>query len=338
MKPFVAFALIVLAFFGAFYMSAHFAVPGENLSAPLAPETDAFPVPEPPLGGGPAAYREYADQLATSTARPLVEATQHAQQTGQALEQHIYVDALTTTAGVAMTQQSLNQTATPLVLTATRQAQDTRTAQESTQQVFVLLSITQTGVAAHTATSLVQTQIAPVIQAQAEAARTLANTRWAWLLFAAVSSALVFLFFVVQYKEYLDDRRVKRNDESVRTRLVHREGASPLFVTKDERLLDPDKAFFPDASKPAPSTEHQERVTQRAQTVQLAREFAKALSAAPGTHTANYLANLAHLNNPPGSADALPSALTPEIRFLAQPPAYAEEVESRLLMESEGVS
>jgi hypothetical protein len=327
MKKLGAFALILMAFAWAFWMSSS----SRPLPTPANSSGGDFPepgIPQPPLpGAGPAAYLEYANQLQTATAAPAVRATHQAQMTAAEMEQRIFTDGLTATAASALTQQSVNLTATPVAQTATAQFAGTATMQAYDHA-------TQTATAGLAATSLAQTQIAPLIQAQAEAERTQSYTRVVLIGLFAVAMTIAFLFVVVQYKEYLDDRQTKRRDESIIKRVVPREGASPLYFNEKGEPIDVEKAFFPNAAQPAPSIEHQERVTQRAQAIQMAREVAKVVAAAPGTHTQNYLANLAaQLNG--GNSQTL-RQLPPEINVLDRPPAYAEEVENRLLLESEG--
>jgi hypothetical protein len=225
-----------------------------------------------------------------------------------------------------LTQHSVDLTATSVAQTATVQFMQTETAHLAEQA-------TQTATAQIAATSLAQTQIAPLIQAKVDAERKLANTRTQMFYLLAVVVAFASLFALVQYKEYLDDRRTKRADESAVKRVVPREGASPLFITRDEKILDPDKAFYPDVAQPAPSLEVQERVTQRAQAIQMADRVARGLAASPGTHTQNYLTNLATQLNGGGGT---PPQLPPQINVLSTPPAYADDVENRLLLGGEG--
>ncbi len=329
MKQITAVLLIIIVLAWAAWMSTAAPLqPGysaqDNFSAPTGEKSGMQP---PPEGAGPAAFLEYANQLQTATALPMVQATQQAQMTAAFLEQQIFTDGLTATAAFAATYQSVSLTATSVAQTATVQVAQTETARQDEQA-------TQTATAQIAATSLAQTQIAPFILAQAEAERQTAKTRqWMFYLLAVVVG-LVALFVVVQYREYLDDRRTKRADESTMKRVVPREGASPILITKDERVIDPDKAFYPDASLPAPSAEAQERVTQRAQAIQMADRVARGLSAAPGTHTQNYLANLAtQLNG--GGGHHVPQ-LPPQINYLPTPPPYAEAVENTLLLEGEG--
>lgn len=334
MKNLFALTLITLFVGWAVWMSAHAPLPGKtNAEADYPPNlTNIEAIPQPPAeNSGPAAYLAYGYELQTLTAEPLAQATQKAQMTAFVLEQKIFTDSLTATAASAATQQSLNLTATPIAQTATARV-------EATAQTLLKEQATQTATAGLAATQLAQTQIAPLIRAQADAARQQGVTQIILSGILAVASAILVLVAVVHYKEYLDDRRTKRRDESIRARVIPREGASPLFVTVDEKPLDPDKAFHVDITRPAPSLQHQERVTQRAQTVQLARAFAQALSAAPGTHTANFLASLAQLTSPGEPAASQPKLLTPELRVLDAPPPYAEGVESQLLIEVEGAA
>ena len=328
MKNAPALLLIVAVLAWAGWMSS---------TAPLQPGNvpqDSFSLPDgenhipqpPPAGAGPAAFQEYANQLQTATAAPRVQATQQAQMTAAFLEQQILTDGLTATAAFALTQQSVSLTASSVAQTSTIQAAQTETARQNEQA-------TQTATAERAATSLAQTQIAPLIRAQAEAERKEAATRELMFYLLAVVVGLGTLFAIVQYREYLDDRHTKRRDESTMKRVVKREGASPIFITPDERIIDPDKAFFPDASLPAPTVELQERTTQRAQAIQMADRVARGMAAAPGTHMQNYLANLAtQLNGGGGNVPQLP----PQINVLDKPPAYADEVENRLLLETEG--
>ena len=330
MKKFGAFVLIILAFGWAFWMSAQTPKreepPGGNANDWLSPEGS---IPRPPDGGGPAAFLEYAYQLQTATAEPMLRATQQAEMSSAVLEQRIFTDGLTATSAYALTQQSVNLTATPVSQTATARY-------EGTQQANFDQQLAQTKTAGIAATSLAQTQIAPLIQAQAEAERKQANVREMMFYLFAVVSAIVFLLIIIQYKEYLDDRRTNRSDTSAVKRVVQREGASPLFITRDEKVIDPDKAFYPDATEPAPSIEHQERVTQRTQAIKMAHEVARGLAASPGTHTQNYLANLAAQWT--GANSQSLRQLPPEIKVLDTPPPYAGDVENQAIEDGEVVA
>lgn len=330
MKNLSAGVLILVVFGWAIWMSVRSPLtsgaPASSGQGVLTPGSGNLPQP-PPEWAGPAAFLEYANQLLTATAEPIVRATQQAQMTASVMEQRIYTDGLTATAASALTQQSVNWTATSVAQTATAEYARTETARLNDQA-------TQTATAEIAATSLAQTQIAPLIQAQAEAERKQANLRELMFYLLAVGTGFGALFAIVQYKEYLDDRRTKRADESAVKRFIPRDGASPLFISRDEKIYDPDKAFGSDITQPAPSLEHQERVTQRTQAIQMAREVAKVIAAAPGTHTQNYLTNLAAQMN--GGSTAAVRQLPPEINLLDAPPAYADEVENRLLLEGEG--
>lgn len=274
-----------------------------------------------PVVYSPDVLREQAAALETQQAQPYVLATQAAAQTQTAYDRQLYADSLTATASAnAQATQHAEQT-------AIAQAQMTLAA-VNTQQAEATQIAAVTATAQATGTQIAMTQEAFRIQEQAKAEQVKAWNRLIWTGLAAVVLAVIVVIGVRLFDEYLQDRRTKRQDESIRARLIPREGQSPLFVTKDERPLDPDKAFHPDVTQPAPSVEHQERVTQRAQAVQLAGHVAKALSAAPGTHTANYLASLMQQQN---GTPQLPA----QVNFLEQPPAYAEELEAQLL-EKEG--
>lgn len=329
MKQITAVLLIIIVLAWAAWMSSAAPLqPGYTSQAWEAVPNGGANIPQPPpAGAGPAAFQEYAYALQTATAYPMAQATQQAQMTAAVMEQRIFTDGLTATAAFALTQQSADLTAIAVAQTATVQAAQTETAYQNAQA-------TQTATAQIAATSLAQTQIAPLIQAQAEAERKTAATRELMFYLLAGVAAVGFLFAVVQYKEHLDDRRTTRQDESTMKRVVRREGASPILITKDERVIDPDKAFYPDASLPAPTIEAQERVTQRAQAIQMADRVARGLSAAPGTHMQNYLANLATQLN--GGTGATMPQLPPQINVLGAPPPYAEDVENRLLLEGEG--
>lgn len=266
-----------------------------------------------PVVNSPDALREQAAALETQQAAPAFAATQQAAQTQQAFDRQIYLDNLTATANAQAE--------------ATRQAfVDAQATQQAaaTQQAEATLEAAATATAQATGTQLALTQTAYRIQEEAKAEQVKAWNQLIWSGLAAVVCAGLFLVGVRLLDEYLQDRKTKRQNESIRARVIPREGASPLFITQDERPIDPDKAFHPDATQPAPSVEYQERVTQRAQAVQLAGHVAKALAAAPGTHTANYLASLMQTGQ---STPQLPA----QVNFLTQPPAYAEEVEAQLL-------
>ncbi len=329
MKNVTALLLILLVLAWAAWMSSAAPIqPGYAPQASYAGANGGQNIPQPPPeGAGPAAFLEYANQLQTATAAPMVQATQQARMTAAMMEQRIYTDGLTATAAFALTQHSVDLTATSVAQTATVQFMQTETARQAEQA-------TQTVTAQIAATRLAQTQIAPLIQAKVEAEQKLANTRTQMFYLLAVVVAFVALFALVQYKEYLDDRRTKRADESAVKRVVPREGASPLFITRDEKILDPDKAFFPDVAQPAPTIEAQERVTQRAQAIQMADRVARGLAASPGTHTQNYLTNLATQLSGGGNPSA--PQLPPQINVLSTPPAYADDVENRLLLGGEG--
>lgn len=291
------FLLLIMIFSGAFYLSQR-----------------------APLGDGPASLRAIASDLETRTAAPQLAATEQARATQRAFDQAIYADALTATAGAdaALFQQA--QTATARAETATIRAGLTRQA-EATQQAL------GTATAGAQATAVALTQTAEFIRAGAEAARIRELNRLVYAFAGAALLAVVFLGGVILFREYLDDRRTHRTLASIRGRILRREGGSPLFVTADERVIDPDRAFYPDAMKPAPNDDTQERVTHRAQTVQLAREFGKALAAAPGSGTEKYLAALA-AGAAPGQAQ-----LPPHVTVLESRPDYAEEVETKLIEE-----
>lgn len=269
----------------------------------------------------PDVLREQAAALETQQAQPYVLATQAAQETQQAFDRQLYADSLTATAVAnAQATQHAEQT-------AIAQAQMTLAA-VNTQQAEATQIAAVTATAQATNTQIAMTQEAFRIQETAKAEQVKAWNKMLWTGILAVVLGIGAVIGVRLFDEYLQDRRTKRQDESIRARIIPRDGASPLFVTKDERPIDPDKAFHPDATQPAPSIEHQERVTQRAQAVQLAGHVAKALSAAPGTHTANYLASLMQTGQ---GTPQLPA----QVNFLEQPPSYADELEAQLL-EKEG--
>lgn len=269
----------------------------------------------------PDVLREQAAALETQQAQPYVMATQAAEQTAQAYDRQVYADNLTAT---AVTNVQATQHAEQ---TAIAQAQMTLAA-VNTQQAEATQIAAVTATAQATGTQIALTQEAFRIQEQAKAEQVKAWNRLVWTGLAAVIVGVAAVIGVRLFDEYLQDRRTKRQDDSIRARIIPREGASPIFVTKDERPIDPDKAFHPDATQPAPSVEAQEKVTQRAQAVQLAGHVARAMAAAPGTHTANYLASLMQTGQ---GTPQLPA----QVNFLETPPAYAEDLEAKLL-ETEG--
>lgn len=267
----------------------------------------------------PEALREQASALETQQAAPYAIMTQEAEMTAIAFDRQLYMDNLTATAGAQMLATQAAQA------TAVAQAQMTVAAQQ-TQQAEATQQAQATATQQAESTQIALTQEAFRIQQEAEAERVKAWNRLLWGGLATFALAMLFLAGVRVFDEYLQDRREKRKSESIRARMFPREGASPLFITQDERPIDPDRAFYPDASKPAPNDETQERVTQRAQSVQLAREFGRALGAAPGHGVEKYLAAMAQGAGLTGQAQ-----LPPRIDVLDAPPVYAEEVEAKLI-------
>lgn len=264
----------------------------------------------------PDVLREQAAALETQQAQPYVLATQAAQETQQAFDRQLYADSLTATASAnAQATQSAEST-------AIAQAQMTLAA-VNTQQAEATQIAAVTATAQATNTQIALTQTAYRIQEQAKAEQVKAWNKLAWTGILAVVLAVGIIIGVRLFDEYLQDRRTKRQTESIRGRVIPREGASPLVITTDERIINPDLAFYPDATQPAPSVEHQEKVTQRAQAVQLAGHVARAMSAAPGTHTANYLASLMQTGQ---GTPQLPA----QVNVLETPPSYAADLEAQL--------
>lgn len=265
----------------------------------------------------PDVLREQAAALETQQAQPYVLATQQAAQTQTAYDRQLYADSLTATASAnAEATQHAEQT-------AIAQAQMTLAA-VNTQQAEATQIAAVTATAQATNTQIAMTQEAFRIQETAKAEQVKAWNKMLWTGILAVVLGIGAVIGVRLLDEYLQDRRTKRQTEAIRGRVIPREGASPLIMSPDgTRPFDPDLAYQADITQPAPSIEVQERITQRNQAVKMAGNVAKAMSAAPGTHTANYLASLMQTGQ---GTPQLPA----QVNVLETPPSYAADLEAQL--------